>query len=272
MERGGAVYTELCFECHGEDGRGTPLAGAPPGVTMAPPIAGSPRVQGHREYVIKVLLHGMTGPVAGRTYTQVMIPMGAQTDAWIADVGSHVRNSFGNTGTFISSEDVARVRAATSDRTSTWTEEELLASLPEVLEVQPAWSVTASHNAAAAADGLTLRGWTSEAPQEAGMWFQVELPEPVRLTEVQFDAAGGGRLGRTGRNGGGPEALGWARGFRVETSLDGQTWTNVASGAGRPLTTVSFAPVDARFVRMTQTASAPGLPAWVIQNLRLYRR
>ena len=272
MERGGAVYTELCFECHGEDGRGTPLAGAPPGVTMAPALAGNPRVQGHREYVIKVLLHGMTGPVAGKTYTQVMIPMGAQTDDWIADVGSYVRNSFGNSGTFISPEDVARVRAATSDRTSTWTEAELLASMPEMLEVQPTWNVTASHNPAAADDGLTLRGWTSEAPQEPGMWYQVELPQAVRLTEVQFDAAGGGRLGRTGRNGGGPETLGFARGFRIETSLDGQTWNEVASGPGSPLTTVPFAPVEARFVRITQTAAAPGLPPWVIQNLRLYER
>ena len=35
---------------------------------MAPPLAGSPRVQGHRDYVINTLLHGMTGPIAGQTY------------------------------------------------------------------------------------------------------------------------------------------------------------------------------------------------------------
>ena len=32
MERGGAIYTELCFSCHGDDGRGTPAPGAGAGV------------------------------------------------------------------------------------------------------------------------------------------------------------------------------------------------------------------------------------------------
>ena len=43
----------------------------------------------------------MTGPLAGQTYTQVMLPMGAQTDQWIADVASYIRNEFGNTAAFI---------------------------------------------------------------------------------------------------------------------------------------------------------------------------
>src|SRR5690606_27275797 len=87
FERGSTIYRELCFECHGANGLGEPMAGAPAGTTMAPPLTGSPRVQGHRDFVIKTLLHGLTGPVGGRTYTQVMIPMGQQTDEWIADVG-----------------------------------------------------------------------------------------------------------------------------------------------------------------------------------------
>ena len=44
------------------------MAGAPAGTLLAPPLAGSPRVQGHRDYVIKTLLHGLTGPVAGKTF------------------------------------------------------------------------------------------------------------------------------------------------------------------------------------------------------------
>src|SRR5690606_5341318 len=63
IERGATIYRELCFECHGEDGRGEPLAGGAPGATMAPALAGSPRVQAHRDYVIKTLLHGLTGPI-----------------------------------------------------------------------------------------------------------------------------------------------------------------------------------------------------------------
>ena len=44
------------------DGMGAPMDGAPPGTMMAPPLAGSPRVQAHRDYVIKVLLEGTDWP------------------------------------------------------------------------------------------------------------------------------------------------------------------------------------------------------------------
>ena len=27
MERGATIYRELCFTCHGDDGRGAPMAG-----------------------------------------------------------------------------------------------------------------------------------------------------------------------------------------------------------------------------------------------------
>ena len=87
-------------------------------------------MQGHRDYVIKTLLHGMTGPLAGQTYTQVMLPMGAQTDQWVANVSSYVRNSFGNSAPFITAAEVARVRAAI-DRLNTD------GSLPPGVKVEP---------------------------------------------------------------------------------------------------------------------------------------
>ena len=37
---------------------------------MAPPLAGSPRVNGHRDYIIKVVLNGLIGPLDGKTYTE----------------------------------------------------------------------------------------------------------------------------------------------------------------------------------------------------------
>src|SRR5690606_38694737 len=113
-EAGMRSFAETCAACHGADGVGVPMAGAEPGAMMAPPLGGSPRVQGHRDYVIKVLLHGLTGPLAGRNYTNVMLPMGSQTDEWIASVASYIRNDFGNTGALVTPEDVARVRAATA--------------------------------------------------------------------------------------------------------------------------------------------------------------
>ena len=88
LERGETIYKELCMTCHGPDGLGTPKEGAPAGTTMAPALAGSRRVQDYRDYVIKALLHGVTGPVDGDTYSEVMVPMGTNKDDWIAAVAS----------------------------------------------------------------------------------------------------------------------------------------------------------------------------------------
>jgi mono/diheme cytochrome c family protein len=324
LSRGEGIYKELCFSCHGDDGRGTPE----PGVSdteknlMAPPLAGSSRVQGHRDYVIKTLLHGMTGALDGKTYTAgVMVPMGTNTDEWIAAIASYVRNSFGNTGTLVTAADVARVRAATASRKDSWTVDALLGTLPSPMTVLPTWKATASHNPAVAAGGLDYTGWSSTVPQQAGMWFKIELPEPSTITEVEFIAAAppappGGRRGRgrgaapagpssapaaggaepaantsdsAGPQGGAaagvaaataeptqPEpatpTAGFPREYLVEVSLDGTSWKPAVTGTGTGRTTVAtFAPVEAKFVRVTQTASAPNAPAWSIQRFRIYR-
>jgi mono/diheme cytochrome c family protein len=269
LQRGDGIYKEICSQCHGDDGRGTPVAGGAPGTTMAPPLAGSPRVQGHRDYVADALLHGLTGPIDGRTYTQVMIPMGTQDDDWIASVGSYVRSSFGNDAPLLSAADVARVRLASARRKTSWTVAEIASSLPVPLDPAPTWRVTASHNSATAGAGLTLAGWTSGQPQQAGMWYQVELPNPVMIAEVQFDSAGGGPLGRAVRAGG-PGTTGYARQYEVRVSLDGRTWgTPVATGQGTPLTIAAFRPVRGRFVRVTQTGTGAGAPPWVVQSFRI---
>ena len=44
---------------------GNRATGRAPGTTMAPSLANSIRVQGHRDYVTKTLLHGMDGPIDG---------------------------------------------------------------------------------------------------------------------------------------------------------------------------------------------------------------
>ena len=313
MERGDTIYKELCFSCHGDDGRGTPQPGAASGVLMAPSLSGVPRVQGHRDYVIKTLLHGLDGPIDGKLYgAGVMVPMGMNRDEWIASIASYVRNSFTNRGSFVTPADVARVRAATASRNTTWKLEELVASLPATLTPQPEWKASASHNTAAASNAFTFLTWNTAAPQQPGMWFQVELPEPVALTEIQFvSTAAGGRGGGRGRGaargeapgnppgaaapggamqppapgvapGAAPEmavppapnpaAVGYPRGYTVTVSTNGTTWSApVARGEGNgQTTTISFAPVQAKFVRITQTAAVDAAPPWSIQRLRLF--
>ena len=193
---GESIYRELCFSCHGTDGKGAPLAGAAAGTLMAPPLAGSSRVVGHRDYVIKVLLHGLNGPIEGREFNggAVMVPMGANTDDWIADVANYVRNAFGNAGRpYITPEQVAAVRK-TTPRKVPWTLKELEPTVPALLANTAEWKLSASHNAEAAPNILAGGGrWDTALPQQPGMWFQIDLPQPVTIAELQIDSAAGGR-------------------------------------------------------------------------------
>jgi glucose/arabinose dehydrogenase/mono/diheme cytochrome c family protein len=290
VEKGGTVYKELCFACHGDDGRGAPAPDGSAAGTRAPAIAASSRVVGHRDYVIKALLHGLTGPVNGVTYTEVMIPMGENTDEWIASVGSYIRTAFGNRASMITASDVARVRASTKSRKTPWTVAEIESSMPRMATVDNGWKVTASHNSATASDALSIRPWTSGRAQAAGMWLQLELPQPLTVTELQFESAPAvvesepaapGAPTRTGIPGGRgapgtpappPPPVGYPRAFEVQVSMDGTSWgPPVAKGEGTGTSTsVTFAPVRAKFVRITQTGSAPDAPPWSMLRLRLF--
>jgi hypothetical protein len=115
---------------------------------------------------------------------------------------------------------------------------------------------------------LNFARWTTGAPQQAGMWFQIELPAPLLLTEMQFDSPtlGGGRSGP-------PPVATFPRAYQVQVSSDGSTWSPpVAQGEGSGRTTaITFAPVRARFVRITQTATLDNAAPWSIERLRLYQ-
>jgi mono/diheme cytochrome c family protein len=287
LQQGSDVFNAVCFSCHGPDALGAPLDGAAPGTTMAPPLAGSPRVQAHRDYVIKVLLRGMTGALDGKTYRDVMVPMD-NTDEWVAGVASFVRTSFGNTGDLVTPADVARVRAEIAAKKGPWTIGELESSLPHALDAQQ-FKLTASHGADTAAFAATLRGWSSGAAQTPGMWFQVELAQPALVSELQFDSAtSGGRGGRANlapapapgapaARGAAPAAgalstPGYPRAYSVTVSTDGKKWSKpVAQGMGDGAhTTITFAPTRAQFVRITQTDNIADAPPWSIRNLRVY--
>jgi hypothetical protein len=64
---------------------------------------------------------------------------------------------------------------------------------------------------------------------------------------------------------------GFPREYKIELSLDGATWKPAATGTGTGRTTIAtFAPVRAKFLRITQTASTENAPPWSIQRLRVY--
>ena len=93
-------------------------------------------------------------------------------------------------------------------------------------------------------------------------------------------SAAGGRRGAAApraardlwRPGGPPYLAAFPIGYKVQLSMDGKSWSApVAQGQGSVNTTVAtFKPTQAKFVRVTQTGSAPDAPAWSVLNFRIY--
>jgi hypothetical protein len=236
--------------------------------TVAPALAGSPRVTGHPDYALNVLLHGLTGPIEGKTYAgQIMVSQAQQPDEWLAAIASYIRSTMTNQASFVTPEQVAAVRARTAARTTAWTYPELAAVVPQLMQQQSTWKATASHESDRAVRAFGTAGWSTVVPQQPGMWFQFELPEPVTLAELRFLSAPGFTP-----QGSPPRPATYPRGYRVQLSMDGTTWSDpVAEGQGTgPATVITIKPARTKFVRITQTATTESAPPWAIQQLQLY--
>lgn len=261
VKRGGAIYKELCFACHGSDGKGMQMAGAPKGVTMAPPFLDSATLIGHTDAPIAVVLKGLTGPVNGKKYDALMVPMESNNDDWISQVLSFIRNSFGNEAPVIKARDVKRVRRQLEGRDVPFTVKELHASFPQLLTNRQEWTLTASHNEkglASAVDGEIKTRWETGKYQVPGMWLRVEFPEATMITGLRLDSR------RSTRD--------YPRGYKVEVSEDGENWSKpVSEGKGsNPITELTFKPVRAKHLRITQTGAVKGL-FWSIHELDIFR-
>jgi len=119
--RGIEVYSRTCVACHGPDGKG--VAGA------FPPLDGVDWVTGDPSKAIRIILHGLQGPieVAGQRYENVMPPHTDLKDQEIADVLTYVRQTWSNDAAAVSPAQVKELRDAFAGRTAFWTAEELLA-------------------------------------------------------------------------------------------------------------------------------------------------
>lgn len=257
LKHGEAIYRELCFACHGIEGRGMSEPGSAPGATIGPALARSATVTGHRDAIVSVLLHGLAGPVRGKPYAAQMVAMASNDDTWIADVASYVRNNFGNRASFVSAADVRRLRNRHATRTEPWTEQELSATLPWPLTDTTGWKLAASvanKACSAAIDGRRETRWDTGSSQRPGQWFLIKFPAKRRISGLILDAAG--------------SAEDYPRGYKVELSDNGQDWgLPVAQGQGDgPITDINFPPAETWYVRITQTGSVDGL-FWSIHEL-----
>ncbi len=120
-QMGKKVFDTTCIACHQANGLGVP--------GQYPPLVASEWVNGSEERIIRIVLHGLNGPITveGKEYNNVMAPLGgALKDEQVANVISYVRASWGNTAPEVTPEAVAKVRADTAGRNTFWTATELL--------------------------------------------------------------------------------------------------------------------------------------------------
>jgi mono/diheme cytochrome c family protein len=121
MKKGAQIYAN-CQGCHQITGTGQP--------GVFPPLAGSEYVTGPEagtERMVRIVLGGLAGPVQvkGATYNNVMPAQSQLTDAELAAVLTYVRNSWGNTGTMVTKEMVAKTRADSASHVGPWSESDL---------------------------------------------------------------------------------------------------------------------------------------------------
>ncbi|MBK1792710.1 c-type cytochrome [Persicirhabdus sediminis] len=106
MAAGKAAYG-TCQACHGADGKGLKIGDK----LMAPPIAGSPFVNGKPDVLALIVLKGVKKEDAD--YLGIMAPLEAALadDKKLAGVLTYVRNSFGNESAIVTAEEAAKYRA-----------------------------------------------------------------------------------------------------------------------------------------------------------------
>ena len=119
FKRGEKLYstTAACIGCHGQDGAGLP--------NLGPELDGSDWVTGSEDRLVKILIHGLTGPIVinGKTFTpQAFMPgLGVNPtikDGDIADLSTFIRANWTNRAPRVTEATVSQIRKATSDRSA----------------------------------------------------------------------------------------------------------------------------------------------------------
>jgi mono/diheme cytochrome c family protein/glucose/arabinose dehydrogenase len=119
FDAGKQTFAGLCAACHQPTGKG--LEG------LAPPLADSEWVLGDPQRIVKVIMHGLRGPikVKGVAYNYDMPAAGFLNDEQIAGVLTYIRREWDHEAAPVPVDLVQKIRADTKGRTDAWTEPEL---------------------------------------------------------------------------------------------------------------------------------------------------
>jgi mono/diheme cytochrome c family protein len=135
IAEGKRIFGANCAACHQSTGLGVPGA--------FPPVVGSEWVVGPEATVIRILLHGLSGPVTvkGATYNGAMPAWKeSMSDDDIANVITYLRQWSPNAAAAVSPASVAALRTEHASRSGAWTSAELkaLESAPPAAAIAPA--------------------------------------------------------------------------------------------------------------------------------------
>jgi mono/diheme cytochrome c family protein len=125
LVQGKKLFAGICATCHQATGQGIP--------GVYPPLVKSEWANGPEERVIRILLHGLGGPltVEGRNYDGSMPSFGKGggynwSDENIASVLTYIRQEWGNTGSPVDPVKVTEIRTkSAAGRAKPWTQPEL---------------------------------------------------------------------------------------------------------------------------------------------------
>lgn len=120
VAQGKQLYAGLCGACHQPGGQGQE--------GLAPPLVNSEWVLGSTQRLVRIILHGVGGPieVAGKGYNLDMPGLGAAlSDEQIAQIISYIRNDWGHSASAIEPATIAAIRNGTKDRGASWSAAEL---------------------------------------------------------------------------------------------------------------------------------------------------
>jgi hypothetical protein len=99
--------------------------------------------------------------------------------------------------------------------------------------------------------------WTTKTAGLTNQWFKVDFGASKPWTQVTMDS--------------GTSTSDYARGYRIEGSYDGNSWTTYATGTGTgPFITNKSGVHFSRYVRIVLTQNIPGGSWWSMHELNIY--